>query len=169
MAYGLRLATFLARRMQNPGYRAANATVQSDGSLAHRLAVVCCCAAIQVPCALLLRLASIAPPPATPVGQLSWVGLLAGGAGLVLQALADEEKLTAAMHPVTTGLYETVRHPNYLGGVVFHLGMCTLALHAEPIPACTAVALGPLLLVRGLVNGAHKLDYEGQVKYHLFC
>ena len=48
--------------------------------------------------------------------------------GLLFEAVADEQKLVAkrahgASVPVTGGLYAVCRHPNYLGEIVFHLGV----------------------------------------------
>lgn len=68
--------------------------------------------------------------PATPPPGLTGAVSLRNCrlSGLLLEAVADEQKLVAkrahgASVPVTGGLYGVCRHPNYLGEIVFHLGV----------------------------------------------
>lgn len=103
----------------------------------------------------------------------AWGGIGLGLAGLVLETVADEQKLaakeTSPDDPVMTGTYSIVRHANYTGEVLFWLGIVgagQLALPASaPWLSRAQNAFGPLLMTWVMFGAAKRLDTTGQEKY----
>ena len=68
----------------------------------------------------------------------------------MLEAVADQQKQSAkALNPtafVSTGLYARLRHPNYLGEIVFQVGLIVAAVVAGAADGWTLAAgvAGPL-------------------------
>jgi len=101
-------------------------------------------------------------------------GLLAlGAAGLVIETVADEQKQSAKkMAPkssVMSGLYSQVRHPNYSGEILFHLGVggglvLGHTLKTNVVEGVIAM-VGPLYMVSQMFNAAKGLDKEALERY----
>ena len=124
----------------------------------------------QVLYVLPLRVATLFPAPAPGLrASLGWAGVGLAAAGLFFEAVADEQKLTAkrrdASAPVTTGLYSICRHPNYLGEVMFHVGVLGLAAGGSGAVQIGMAAIGPLYMASVMFGAAKRLDKEGQEKY----
>jgi protein-S-isoprenylcysteine O-methyltransferase Ste14 len=93
------------------------------------------------------RLVAAVPPPPRAHELIGWAGVALAGVGLLIEAVADEQKLeakrAAPAEPVMGGLYSWCRHPNYLGEILFHLGVCGLAAvsqqrsHRPTDPSCS--------------------------------
>ena len=101
-------------------------------------------------------------------------GVLAGGAlmlaGLVLESVADAQKQAAkAMNPgalVTGGLYNRLRHPNYLGEIVFQVGLIVAAVAgATGGWALAAGVVGPLYIVILMYHAAGDQDHQQSQRY----
>lgn len=95
------------------------------------------------------------------VGVLSWIGTVIALSGLVLETVADHQlddfKRTASPGDLcTNGLRAYVRHPNYLGEMVFWSGVALIAIDA----AAWLGLISPLLLFVFLtrISGAPLID-----------
>ena len=106
-------------------------------------------------------------------GDLStWV--LIGAAlmviGLVVETIADQQKQAAkSVDPegyVSTGLYRTMRHPNYTGEIVFQLGLIISCLGAVQGWWQLALALlAPGYIVILMIWSSRSLDDSQQSRY----
>ena len=171
--YGVRLSTFLWRRQSDSSYAPKFASVQerSDSmSLFKKLAIVAGVSLSQALYVLPLRLATLFPAPAPGLrSSLGWAGVGLACAGLLLEAVADEQKLAAKRRdpkaPVTSGLYSVCRHPNYLGEIMFHVGVLGLAAGGSGITQVAVASIAPLFMVSVMVGAAKRLDKDGTEKY----
>ena len=172
LAYGARLSWFLLRRQRSASYQPKLQSVAEKSAkmpLAARAAITCFVAASQALYALPLHLASTRSPPGDELTAASAGCLAVAAAGLVLEAVADEQKLAskekAPAEPVMSGLYRSCRHPNYLGEIAFHLGICGLLLtpstaESAPWSQVLLAAASPLFMVSVMVGAAKRLDKD---------
>ena len=91
-------------------------------------------------------------------------------AGLLLEAIADQQKQSAkASRPdmfVTSGLYARLRHPNYLGEIVFQVGLLVITIaSASENWALAAGVLGPLYIVILMYYAARDQDSQQSARY----
>ncbi|MEM8959532.1 MAG: DUF1295 domain-containing protein [Pseudomonadota bacterium] len=98
---------------------------------------------------------------AAPLGWLSIVGALIALAGLALETVADRQldqfKRTAGPNALMmTGLRAHVRHPNYLGEIVFWSGIALICVEAGAWLGLASPLLITLFLTR--ISGAPLLD-----------
>lgn len=88
--------------------------------------------------------------------------------GLLLETLADAQKQKAKAESdrfVSTGLYARLRHPNYLGEVVFHAGALVYAVpQVSGWLVIAACAVAPVYLILLMLVSAHGLD--GRMREH---
>jgi steroid 5-alpha reductase family enzyme len=80
------------------------------------------------------------------------VGLVLVAVGLAVEAVSDEQKqrakATAAQTFVRSGLFARTRHPNYLGEIVFQLGVAVTGLTAvASVTTGLAVVLAPIYII----------------------
>mgnify|MGYP000862506758 CR=1 FL=1 len=107
---------------------------------------------------------------AARVTPLLLAGVLVMVAGLSLEAAADAQKLAAkridAGRFVAGGLYRRVRHPNYLGEIVFQLGLVLTGLGSGAPPlAMLAGVIAPLYVVALMWYAAEDLDEKQLARY----
>lgn len=175
-AYGIRLTTFLLRRQNEASYESKfqNMQLKSDMmSFGSRFALVTGVSLAQALYAFPLSIAtSKSAAFARPaIRTFGWAGVALAACGLLLEHVADEQKLAAKQRdpksPVMTGLYAYCRHPNYLGEVFFHCGVFGFGLSgtALQVVACSAVPFG---MASVMVNAAARADKEGVHKYKNF-
>lgn len=169
MAYGLRLGWFVWARFNSQGYaaiRERGAKGDAAVPLPLRLFMWVCCSWLM---AFVAMPAWVAGEPAAPS-----IGVYAGAAiavvGLVLEALADQQKQSAkAAKPgsfVASGLYARIRHPNYLGEILFQLGLIIVGASAAGSAfALAAGVLGPLYIVILMVYAARDQDEQQLTRY----
>lgn len=105
-------------------------------------------------------IASIASMDA-PLGLLAWVGTAIALGGLILEVIADREldefKRTAAHADLlTTGLRAYMRHPNYLGEIIFWAGIALILIDGGTWLGLLSPILIGFFLTR--VSGAPLLD-----------
>ena len=99
--------------------------------------------------------------PDQPLGLLAWAGLVVAMAGLSVEAIADRQldrfKRTAGKGQLlTTGLRAHIRHPNYLGEMVFWAGIAMIALDAGAWAGLISPIVITLFLTK--VSGVPMLD-----------
>merc|ERR1711879_1065116 len=68
---------------------------------------------------------------------VGWAGVGIAAIGLLVEHLADEQKLSAkrvdAKAPVMEGMYTYCKHPNYFGELLFHCGVSCMGISGTPI------------------------------------
>ena len=172
-AYGIRLTCFLLRRNNDSSFAArlqATKDKTVNMGVLQRFAVVAGVSFSQALYVLPLRLATQFPLPRSGSNReaLCWLGISVAAVGLVIESIADEQKLAskrvAPDQPVMDGLYAWCRHPNYGGEIMFHLGICALAVNGDAVQVICAV-LAPLGMVNVMFVAAKRLDAVGQEKY----
>lgn len=141
---------------------------QEDGhTLAVRSGVTLFVPATQLATTYALQPLTLAPV----MPALGWIGLGVGAAGLLLETIADEQKLAAKSDrpndPVMTGTYTFVRHPNYLGEILFWAGVLVGAQASLPQSALWTHrfggSFGPPFDDLGDVRGCEKIGHECKV------
>jgi len=167
VAYGLRLSSFMLRRQSDAAYNNSSHGQKLQAKLmASTLSRKACITSFVTLYMLtpMVALQQLATAPQLSV--LALAGLGVGAAGLVLEAVADEEKLAAKRRspeaPVMTGTYAIVQHPNYLGEVLFWSGIASATQAALPANASilqrAGGLLGPLLMVRIMMSASKSLS-----------
>jgi steroid 5-alpha reductase family enzyme len=166
--YGLRLTWFVYARYRSQGYSATRAKGERANSgvpLPLRLFM-------WVSCGWLMTF--IAMPAWVVSGAPLGTGVLAGGAlmlaGLVLESIADAQKQAGkAVNPATfvaDGLYGRLRHPNYLGEIIFQVGLIVAAATAATGAwALAAGVAGPLYIVILMYYAARDQDHQQSQRY----
>ena len=117
--------------------------------------------------------------------KASVVGVVVAAAGALLEAIADGQKFVVKQKygnsnifcGPTGGVYRICRHPNYLGEVVFWLGMYVSGVGAfgKSIAAWVCSSLGLYGICGIMKNATARLDgkqadkYKGQEAYDLWC
>lgn len=174
VAYGARLGTFLLRRQLSDAY-GSSASGEAVKRITSKTPFVAKCF-VTVVVSLSQLAATYALQPcalAERFPALAWAGLGISGAGLLLETVADEQKNAAKQtqpnEPVMSGTYSIVRHPNYLGEVLFWGGVAVAAEASlpstAPISRRFAGACGPLLMVWVMFGASNNLDRKGWHKY----
>ena len=169
VAYGLRLTGFVYARYNSGGYastRAKGERANAGVPLALRLFMWLFCGWL---------MASVAMPTWLAAGAGGITAGIAAGAslmltGLLLEAAADQQKQAAkAANPtgfVGSGLYNRLRHPNYLGEIIFQIGLLVAAAAAAQNGWAIAVGiLGPLYIVILMYYAARDQDAQQSQRY----
>ena len=148
--YGIKVCAFQAARDLEPGYQkkvlSVNRNKRPGGPLSRLPLVVGVGTLLST---FLFPLFAVGCP-AAPLGPRAASAITLGGAtalgGLAFQTLADVQKFTfkkangADVPMLATGVWRLCRHPNYLGEIIFHLGLL-LAAAAASLAARSAALL----------------------------
>lgn len=100
--------------------------------------------------------------PDQKLGIIAWFGFCVCGFGLTLETISDHQLDrfksvdSAANELMTTGLRAFIRHPNYLGEIIFWAGIGLIVLDAGSMIGLLSPVLIFFLLTR--VSGAPLLD-----------
>jgi len=171
--YGARLSTYIARRNEEPSYipRLENLQMKTDMmGLLPKTGIVAGVSFAQALYALPLAVAtSPAVKQARPaVRAAGWFGVALAAVGLVLETLADEQKLAAKRQdpkgPVMDGLYSYCKHPNYFGEVLFHCGISCMGLSGTPMQVIACI-FPTFFMAFTLNNAARRSDREADHRY----
>jgi len=125
IAYGVRLIHFSWRRYQSESY--AERT-QMAGHLSKTIPILVKIITWLFMSSLMFYVAFNAWIVATGdiPEAIVWPAVLTMIAGLLIETIADNQKQNSKNQNkdafCSTGLYEIVRHPNYLGEIIFHVG-----------------------------------------------
>lgn len=172
-AYGIRLTTFVARRQSEESYAPKLESLQMKTDLmgpASKFAIVAGVSFGQALYALPLAVAtSVSAKAARPaLRAVGWAGVGIAAAGLLLEHLADEEKLAGKRArpgaPVMDGLYSYCRHPNYFGELLFHCGISCMGISGTPIQVLACV-FPTFFMGFTLLNSARRSDREADQRY----
>lgn len=174
-AYGLRLTTYLVRRDQEESYAPRFEVLQLKSDmmgLGSKFAIVAGVSFAQALYALPLAVAT-APRAATArpaLRAVGWAGVGLAAAGLLVEHIADEQKLCAKRQAwpqqvaAMDGLYSYCRHPNYLGEFLFHCGISCMAITGTPIQIAACV-FPTFFMAFTLHNSAVRSDREADHRY----
>jgi steroid 5-alpha reductase family enzyme len=162
LAYGIRLVWFVYTR-----YRTRGEVPNAGVPLPLRLFMWVSCGWLMTFVAMPAWLAG-GSSGAITAGILCGAGLML--AGLVLETVADQQKqLAKKSHPeafVSSGLYERLRHPNYLGEVIFQIGLLLVTAVSATGPwALAAGVAGPLYIVILMYYAARDQDAQQRRRY----
>eukprot|EP00927_Polykrikos_kofoidii_P038967 TRINITY_DN33400_c0_g1_i1.p1 TRINITY_DN33400_c0_g1~~TRINITY_DN33400_c0_g1_i1.p1 ORF type:complete len:286 (+),score=28.83 TRINITY_DN33400_c0_g1_i1:51-860(+) len=174
MAYGGRLVSFLLRRQLSDVYNSSKHGAELNAKMEKTPLVVntfVCVFVSLTQIATTYALQPVALASNMPVAGYASLGI--GWLGLLLETVADEEKLAAKKSqpdaPVMTGTYSIVRHSNYLGEILFwagNMGAAQIALPSKsPLLERVGGAVGPILMIWVMLNAAKTLDKKGIDKY----
>ncbi|MEO8444491.1 MAG: DUF1295 domain-containing protein [Gammaproteobacteria bacterium] len=169
LAYGLRLTWFVYARYQSRGYastRGRGEKANAGVPLPLRLFMWVSCGFLMTFVAMPTWVAGSAPGLAP--GLLAGAGLML--AGLLLETVADQQKQSAkAVNPatfVTAGLYARLRHPNYLGEIIFQVGLLVVTVAAGSGAWVLAAGIaGPLYIVILMYYAANDQDRQQRERY----
>ncbi len=169
--YGLRLSGYLLiREVKSLAYR----KVLSPEMTRSRKMPIGPKLAIWVSCALLYTLETIPVyfrlKNGAPADAMLYIGFVVMLSGLVLETCADLQKSAAKKKepykPVTTGLFGFVRCPNYLGEMIFWLGVLLTGSSALKGTLQWILALfGYVLLIYIMFSGARRLELRQNKNY----
>jgi steroid 5-alpha reductase family enzyme len=160
LAYGIRLGLFLAIRERNPAYAKELALAErrtAELKLWHKIAiwlgVSLLFMLLFLPALLTLSVQALgAWPASTPLGVMVMT------AGLAIESAADWQKYRyKAQHPAhfcDTGLYRSMRCPNYFGEMLFWFGVWFAGLSAYNSGWAWALSLLGLIYIEALMTAA---------------
>jgi steroid 5-alpha reductase family enzyme len=187
VVYGIRLGAFLYHRSvtwTEWNKRAKNAPEAKARSFSQKLFVVALCSLLYaMMCSPMLwhaQVANVVPGSLMPV---TYAGLALQWAGALLEAVADHQKSAhkkKAMpgdgassddthHPwCDAGLYETCRHPNYLGELVFWFGTFLAGVPAMATRGWWSFApafIGLAFIAKLMTSQCKKQDEKQKARY----
>lgn len=86
-----------------------------------------------------------------PFTWVNWAGVLLSVAGIVIETVSDNQlrkfrKTAIGNEVLTTGIWNTIRHPNYLGEITFWWGLYIMAINTFTPWYISAGAIGVTLL-----------------------
>jgi steroid 5-alpha reductase family enzyme len=182
VAYGARLSGFLlVRELKNASYkRVLKEEIKAD----EKKMPVFVKAAIWV-CVTLLYFAQTSPVFYRSFNGNVWtfgsafnlnafllpvIGIAISIVGLVIESLADSQKSAQKKENpnmvATKKLYKFVRCPNYFGEILFWSGMFVGSVTSlATVGQWIVVALGYILIVYVMINGAQRLDKRQEKNY----
>jgi len=172
-AYGLRLSTFMVRRQGEESYAPQFDSIQLKSDMLGLVPKFGIVAGVSFAQALYtLPLVVATSPSARTAGPavraVGWAGVAFAAAGLVLEHLADEEKLVgkraSPKAPVMDGLYGYCRHPNYFGEILFHCGISCMGASGTTAQALACI-FPTFFMAFTLQNAARRSDREADHKY----
>jgi steroid 5-alpha reductase family enzyme len=168
-AYGARLWRFTHVRYRNATY----GQIKARGDKADATLPVALRLYLWVAVSWLMTFTTMSAWRVSESGVLTpWV---AGGAlimlvGLLLETVADQQKQAGkARNPesfVTDGLYRRIRHPNYVGEMVFQVGLMLACIgSAQTWLEYAACLIGPLYIVILMYYAGVEADEKQQHRY----
>jgi steroid 5-alpha reductase family enzyme len=169
IAYGLRLWQFVHARQRDPSYRG----VRDRSDAAGVRAPVGLKIGIWIMVSWLMAFHAMTTWNVASAGRVTpWIvaGVLMMIAGIALEAVADAQKLAAKRGApqrwVSAGLYRWVRHPNYLGEIVFQAGLIVAGLGSTAtVVALLAGVIAPAYIVVLMLSESWSLDRKQQERY----
>ncbi len=106
-------------------------------------------------------------------GVLPVIGLVVWAVGLVVEAMADQQKFAFARDPantgtwIATGWWRLSRHPNYFGEILVWVGVYLVALPSLDVVEAMVALVSPLLIIALLrfVSGVPILETAAQLRW----
>lgn len=171
MIYGIRLGGYLfIRDLKNSAYQKILQPERERSKkmgIGAKVAIWFSCALLYTlqTCPLFFRLSN-----KILSNTMLWVGILIMFIGLILETLADMQKSIAkkknSRRFVNTGLYSVVRCPNYLGEIIFWLGMFLSGFTAlNSLYQWIMSILGFMLIIFVMFSGTRRLEIRQDKNY----
>jgi steroid 5-alpha reductase family enzyme len=172
LAYGIRLGGFLLLRERSASFKGELAASAERGSHLKGLLKVGIWISVAV-----LYVMMFAPALLTMSAQARgsalpsvFPGVVTMACGLTLEATADWQKsrfkAKAPSHFCSHGLYRVVRSPNYLGEMVFWLGVWLSGMSAYQTPVAWLLSCGGFLTIQLIMLGsARRLELKQAERY----
>lgn len=177
-AYGARLAAFLFYRSvtwDEWRERAKNAPEANAKSFAKQTLVIALCSALyaMMSSPMMWHAQNVNAVNAAKYAGVIAVGLALEWVGLILEAVADQQKFNYKATEegktkwCSKGLYKFCRHPNYLGEIMFWVGLYVAGFPAMLTRPITLVpsSLGLLFIVKLMTSAAKRGDKKQLEKY----
>jgi steroid 5-alpha reductase family enzyme len=173
LAWGLRLGIYLVRRELHPAYAAQIAATHERTAgmeLGKKILIWAGVSVLYVSMYSPALFYAAADPRAT--GTLVWgtIGVVIGGGGLLLEAVADAQKAAFKRRSprdfCNTGLYRVVRCPNYLGEILVWVGTYVCAIGAfSGVASFLLSSFGLICIVLIMMGSAKRLEREQEQRY----
>lgn len=172
LAYGIRLGSFLTLRGRSASFQGERAASAKRGSHLKAPAKVGIWISVAV-----LYVAMFAPALLTMSAQARgsalpsvFPGVVIMACGLALEATADRQKsrfkAKAPSQFCSHGLYRVVRSPNYLGELVFWLGLWLSGLSAYQTPLAWLLSIAGFITIALIMLGsARRLELKQAERY----
>ncbi len=171
--YGVRLGSYLVRRELLPSFAPAKEDYKkrSEGVKVYIKPLIWASVALlyvlmTLPFLLVLAEARATPSSGLIITQL--IGIVIAGGGLVLETLGDHQKsVYKAKNPkrwCDVGLYRMVRCPNYLGEMVFWVGIFVAGLSAYDHWLHWVSVFAGLICIELIMMGSTKRLEAGQLE-----
>ncbi len=169
--YGFRLSGFLLiREIKNASYRKTLAEATGDES---KMPIF-----VKVVMWLMVAVLYVAQTSGVAfrlfnggkTGILQWVGIAISAGGIILEAVADQQKSAQkAQRPdmvATKQLYKIVRCPNYFGEILFWTGVTVSSLDIlTGVGQWVTVVIAYICIVYIMFNGAQRLEKRQMARY----
>lgn len=95
-----------------------------------------------------------------------WIGIAISTFGIILEAVADQQKAERPDMVATKQLYKIVRCPNYFGEILFWTGVTVSALDIlQGVGQWITVIIAYILIVFIMFNGAQRLEKRQMARY----
>ena len=166
--YGTRLFTFLFRRQHSASYLSSKTWARVEHNTQATPLPTKLSLTTFVSLSQLLILATLdalcATPKITPAPVRNFACAAIGALGLLLETVADEQKMAfKALHPdlpIMSGVYSFCRHPNYLGEIIFWIGVVGHCVGNSDAPwhRRLIASVGPLFMIWVMVGAAARAD-----------
>lgn len=168
-AYGARLWRFVHVRYRGASY----GRIKARGDKADTTLPVVLRLYLWIAVSWLMTFTAMTAWRVSESGELtSWImaGALTMLTGLLLETIADQQKQAGKVRNadsfVSDGLYRRIRHPNYLGEMVFQIGLMLACIGtASNWLEYAACLIGPLYIVILMYYAGLGADEEQQQRY----
>lgn len=167
--YGLRLALFTWRRNHSDSYADHRRKTRVTSSALPRLLVIIIWLFLSM-LMFFLTFNAWVVASSDNINATIWLAILVMLIGLGLETIADRQKQDVKRidkdAACTIGLYKRIRHPNYLGEIIFHMGFYWgMIASTDRIYALVLAGLGTGWIIAMMCSEAFYLDRRQQARY----
>ncbi|MBT8231427.1 MAG: DUF1295 domain-containing protein [Bacteroidia bacterium] len=105
------------------------------------------------------------------ISELIVIGIMISIIGFLIESVADHQKFTFKLNNpndfISTGLWQKIRHPNYLGEILFWLGIFVASIPYSSLTYIAIALISPLWISFLLIkfSGIPPLEEKWMTKY----